>query len=70
MAQQNAALSNDRKEGGGSTSSSEGEIKLKVVQNTISKCKAKGISPEKYLAEAEAEEYTNAFKLAMGNIYL
>jgi hypothetical protein len=57
----------ERNAGEGSSSGTDGDIKVKDAQSTISKAKAKGIGPEKYLAEAEAEH--NLWKTAIGGIY-
>lgn len=52
------------------TGGSAEDIKVKVAQDVISKSKAKGVSPLKYLAEAESgESHQNAWKLAIAGIY-
>jgi hypothetical protein len=68
VAQHNEAL-NAEGSRGGSSSSSDGSIKVKDAQSTISKTKAKGISPERYMAEAENEQNRSPYKIAMAGIY-
>lgn len=64
--QHNGVLRERCKERGGASE----EIKVKVAQEIISKSKAKGISPVRYLAEAESGEgQENIWKLAIAGIY-
>jgi hypothetical protein len=60
-------LRSKNKEAG--SNSSQEEIKAKVALDAISKSKAKGISPDMYIAQAEAEDYQNPWKITMGEIY-
>ena len=67
IAEHNKRMTAERNAGEGSSSSADGDIKVKDAQSAISKSTAKGIGPEKYAAEAEAEH--NLWKMTIGAIY-
>lgn len=67
IAEHNKAMTARRDAGEGSSSTANGDIKVKDAQSTISKAKARGIGPEKYAAEAESEH--NLWKLTMSQIF-
>lgn len=66
VAQHNQGLKQRAQDGGASGE----EIKVKVAQDVISKAKAKGISEDQYMVEAQNAESNSAWKLAMADIYM